>query len=505
MGTTVGPSSGLSPQYQQLIRRTLQIENQPKIDLENRRQQEKDRKSIISDLDSKLSSLQSQLSTLTSTTASPFEGRSASAEEGTEAFSVSADKTASTGNYSLTVNQLASADGRASYEYSTGGSKLENDINSKQTFDLEVATPSDSSNDRKAVRVELSSSDFSGTNEEVLNNVRSAIDSAFQNAVDNGNIASDERPSVSVVNPTSDTARLSIRSAQTGYDGRLKFSNTGTNDGLLSNLQVQRSDGAVGENADGKDGGYITKVGGSESTSELTSEFTLNGLTLTRNSNEVTDAVDGVTINLDEATGTESSFEVAADVEGAKSAVKEFINRFNEVNTFLQDKTELDPENDKRGALANDATFRRLQSQLRSDATRPVGGQPDSLSTLEDIGVEASRDGTLKLEDEDALASAIREDQGAVKELFAGPDGVATRLENRIQRFADTGGILDNREDSIDNTIDRLDGRIEQLNERLDRREQQLRERYAQVQSTIRSLARQQQALSARSSGSSIV
>jgi flagellar hook-associated protein 2 len=261
----------------------------------------------------------------------------------------------------------------------------------------------------------------------------------------------------------------------------------------------------VGENADGKDGGYITKVGGSESTSELTSEFTLNGLTLTRNSNEVTDAVDGVTINLDEATGTESSFEVAADVEGAKSAVKEFINRFNEVNTFLQDKTEVDPENDKRGALANDATFRRLQSQLRSDATRPVGGQPDSLSTLEDIGVEASRDGTLKLEDEDALASAIREDQGAVKELFAGPDGVATRLENRIQRFADTGGILDNREDSIDNTIDRLDGRIEQLNERLDRREQQLRERYAQVQSTIRSLARQQQALSARFSGSSIV
>lgn len=497
MGTSVGPSSGLSPQYQQLIRRTLQIENQPKIDLENRREQEKSRKSIISDLDSKLSSLQSQLSTLTSTTASPFEGRSASAEEGTEAFSVSADKTASTGNYSLTVNRLASADGRVSQTYDADQSGLADFFtnNGAQTFSVEVATPSQSQ-DRTAIDVTVDSD--GATNKEVLKDIQSAIDSAFQSAVDEGKISSDERPSVSVLNPTSGTARLSLRSSQTGYQGRLGF--TDSSDGLLSELQVNAD-----QLADDTQGGEITEVGTDEGSSKLTSTFELNGLTFTRNSNEVTDAVDGVTINLEEANGTESSFEVAADVEGAKSAVKEFISRFNEVNTFLQDKTEVDPENDKRGALANDATFRRLQSQLRNDATRPVSGQPDSLNTLEDIGVEASRDGTLKLEDEDALASAIREDQGAVKELFAGPDGVATRLESRIQRFADTGGILDSREDSVENTIDRLDGRIEQLNERLDRREQQLRDRYAQVQSTIRSLARQQQALGARSSGSAIV
>ena len=43
-----------------------------------------------------------------------------------------------------------------------------------------------------------------------------------------------------------------------------------------------------------------------------------------------------------------------------------------------------------------------------------------------------------------------------------------------------------------------MDDRIDQFDERLERRQQQLRDRFANVQSTIRSLASQQQAISAR-------
>jgi flagellar hook-associated protein 2 len=493
MGSSIGPSSsGLSPKYQRLIQRTLQIENQPKVDLQNRREQKKNTKSIVSDLDSKLSSLQSQLSTLTDTTSSPFEGRSTSVEGGTEAFTVSADKTASTGNHSLTVDRLASEDGRVSQTYNSGGSGLRTffDDNGQQTFDIGVATPTDSNPDaREQISVTV---DPSGSNnEEILGNIQTAIDDALQSAVDNGTISSDERPDVSVVNPTSDTARLSVRSSQTGFQGRLGFTDSGNN--LLSELQVNAD-----QIANDSQGGELTEVGTDEASSKLTSQFDLDGLTLTRNSNEVTDALDGVTINLDEATGTESSFEVTADEEGAKDAVQEFIDRFNEVNSFLQTKTEIDSESGERGSLADDSTFRRLQRQLRTDATAPVSGQPDGLSTLADVGVEAKRDGTLELADEGKLSTALRENQGALKDLFAGPDGVATRLETRVDQFVDAGGILDSREDSIDNTVDRLDDRIRQFDERLERRQQQLRDRFAQVQSTIRSLASQQRALSSR-------
>ena len=496
MGTSVGPSSGtstgLSPQYQRLIQQTLRIESQPKIDLENQREQKKNKKSAVNDLDGKLSSLQTQLDTLTDTTTNPFEGRTASAEDGTTAFSVSADETASTGTHSLSVNRLASEDGRVSKEYTSGGSDIDNAFSSDQTFNVEVATPSDSGTDRKSVQVDVSASDLSGTNEEVLNNIKSAVDSAFQSAVDDGTIASDERPDVSVVNPTSDTARLSIRSSQTGYDGRLGFSDS--TDGLLSSLEVNAD-----QLADDTRGGELTEVGTDESSSKLTSEFTLDGLTLTRNSNTVDDALEGVTINLDEANGTESNFEVASDVEGAKTVVEDFVDKVNEVITFLKEETDLAPsEGEERGTLADDGTFRRLDQQLRTDATSPVDGQPEGLNTLADIGIEANRDGTLKLSDENALEDAVRNNQDAVKSLFNSSDGVATRLENRVDQFVGAGDLLDSRTDSIDRGIDRMDDRIDQFDERLERRQQQLRDRFANVQSTIRSLASQQQAISAR-------
>lgn len=503
MGTSVGPSVGLNTQYQRLIQRTLQIERQPKLELQNQREQKNNTKSVVSDLDGKLSSLQSQLSTLTNATSSPFEGRSASAEEGTNAFSVSADETASTGSYSLSVNRLASEDRRVSQEYSSGGSDLSDAFNSTQTFDVEVATPSDSNSDRKSVRVELAADDFSGTNEEVLNSVQSAIDSAFQNAVDNGSISSDERPNVSVVNPTSNTARLSVGSSETGYQGRLGFSNVSGQ--LVSDPATSNDKAALGLNGDffdnsdsGDDFGKITKVGSSESGSKLTSEFTLDGLTLTRNSNKVDDALNGVDINLEETSGTTSSFEVATDEEGAKNAVDEFINRYNDVIKFLQEKTDVNPDTDQRGPLANDSTFQRLGRQLRNDVSRPVQGLPDGLSTLEDIGIETSRDGTIELADEEAFSSALRNDQGALKNLFAGEDGVAKRLETRVDRYADAGGIIDDRQDSIEDSVGRIDDRIDRFDNRLQRREEQLQERYTQLQSTIRSLQSQQQSISQR-------
>ena len=224
----------------------------------------------------------------------------------------------------------------------------------------------------------------------------------------------------------------------------------------------------------------------------------MNGLTFTRNSNEVTDAVDGVTINLEEATGATSSFEVSADEEGAKSAVQEFIDRYNEVNKFLQNKTEVNPDSNNRGAFANDGTFRRLGFQLRNDATRPVESAPDRLNTLADIGIEASRDGTLELADEGAFSDALRNDQAALKDLFAADDGVAKRLETRVDQYVETGGVIDDRENIIDSSVDRIDNRIDRLDERLQRRQEQLRARFSEVQSTIQSLARQQRAISQR-------
>lgn len=485
-------STGLSPQFQRLIQRTLQSERQPKVELENQREQKKNFDSVLDTFDTKLSSLHGNLQGLTDTVSNPFDGRSAQPTEETSAFSVSANDQASLGTHTLTVNRLASADGRVSETFNADGTGLRNffDTNGEQTFSVEVATPTDDNPDNRT-SIDVTVNPDGSTNEEILNDIRTAIDDAFDSAVDNETIESDERPTASVINPTSGEARLSLRSASTGFRGRLSF--TDSADSLLADIELN-----AGQLADDTNGGMIKTVGSDEQTSKLTSEFELDGLTLFRNTNNVTDALDGVTIDLQDATGTNNTFEVTPDSEGAKEEVTTFVDNFNEVLSFIDEKTNVDAESGNRGDFAGERTFRSLRFNLRNEAIEDVSGLPDGLNSLRDIGVEMNEDGTLELADEDALTSAVRTDPDVVKELFMGDDGVATRMKARVDRFVEAGGVLDERQDSVDATVDRLDDRIGRLEDRLSRREEQLRERFTEVEQTIRSLQRQQQSISQR-------
>jgi len=485
-------STGLSPQFQALIQRSLQAERQPKVDLENQREQKKNFNSVLDTFDSKLSGLHSTLEGLTDTVSNPFDGRSAQASEETSAFSVSANDQASIGTHSLAVNRLASADGRVTETFNADATGLRDffDTNGAQTFSVEVATPTEDNADARTA-IDVTVDPDGSTNEEILNDIQSAIDSAFDSAVDDGTIESDQRPNASVVNPTSGEARLSLRSGTQGFQGRLSFTDSANN--LLSDIELN-----AGQLADDTNGGMIKTVGSDEETSKLTSEFELDGLTLFRNTNSVSNALDGVTIDLQEATGSKNTFEVTPDSEGAKEEVNAFIEKFNDVLNFIDDKTNVDAETQERGDFAGERTFRSLRFNLRNEVVQDVSGLPEEANTLRDIGIESNDDGTLELADEEALTAAVRDDPDVVQELFMGNDGVATRMQERVDRFVETGGVLDERQDSVDATIDRFDDRIGRLEDRLSRREEQLRERFTELQQTIQSLQSQQQSISQR-------
>lgn len=484
------PFASESNPFNQLIQSTIQIERQPQLELKNERGEIKRFDGVLDDFDSKLSALHTSLESLTDPVSNPFQGRSAQVTGETDAYSVTASDNASFGTHSLAVDRLASEDGRVSQQYTASGTSLRNffDTNGQQTFSIGVSTPT---NDNPDARTNISVTvDPSGsTNEEILQDVRAAIDTAMTSAVDNGTIESKERPSVSVVNETSDTARLSLRSAQKGYQGRLTFSDSAN--GLLSTLEVNAD-----QLASGTSGGQITDVGTSETDSKLNSKFNLDGLTLYRNTNRVTDALEGVTLSLEEATGTETSFEVAPDTEGITESVKSFIDKYNSVLDYIKKKSNIDAEAGERGDFAGERAFTGLRYGMRNDVIQTVSGLPEGTNALREIGIEINKDGTLTLGDEGALESAVEKDADTVRALFSGDDGVATRLKERVSRFVETGGVIDERQKTIDSEIDRLDDRISAFDDRLQRREQQLRDRFAQIQKTIRSLQSQQQAIS---------
>lgn len=476
--------------YEQLISQVIRIEREPQFELRDRRNEEKRFKAVLGDFDSKLSELHGQLKSFTDPFASPFEARAATGLDDAAGFSVAATDDAAFGNHAVEVERLAAADTRISKQLQASGTTLRDffDQNGAQTFSLQVASPTEDDPENR-VAVDVSVDPTGATDEEILGEISGAVTTAMADAASDDRIKRTERPSASVINETSDTARLSLRSGETGFAGRLEFEDSAG--GLLAALGVTND--AV---AEGTGGGQVTAVGTSETDSQLNSKFTLDGLTLYRSSNQVADALDGLTLDLKKAGEPKAAFSVAPDAESIKEDVTGFIDKYNGVLGFIQRKGNVDGETGARGDFAGERAFTNLRFNMRNDAVRTVPGQPaGSPSSLQNLGIEIQRDGTLKLEDEDALVAAIEKDSAAVQSLFASDDGVATRLEERLNRFVRAGGVIDNREKSVDRSVRRLDNRIERWDERLTSREEILRKQFSELRSAISVFQGQQQFL----------
>lgn len=149
--------------------------------------------------------------------------------------------------------------------------------------------------------------------------------------------------------------------------------------------------------------------------------FSVNGVQLTRKTNTISDAVDGVTFNLKQGgqTGT-TTLTVGVDKSSITSSVQDVISKFN---TLLSDYKSASASG---GALYNDSTTRSFISQIRSALT----GVPAGLSTTAtfnstaSLGIKTNQDGTLSL-DTTAFQAALDKDPSAAKRIFAN-SGVST-------------------------------------------------------------------------------
>lgn len=464
--------------YNQLIDQIISAERAPARRLEAQRSDQKVFKGVISDFDAKLSKLEDSLSDLTSSVTNPLNELSATVSEGVTAFSAQAESQAATGPHTLEVQQLAQADTRVSQSYTSDATGLRSffDANGAQTFSISVASPTDADpQNREDISVTVDP--VGTTNKEILEEVSAAINTAMASAVDDGTISASDKASVSLVNETSSTSRLSVRSAETGYTNRLEF--TDSAGGLLNALQVTQNDTTTDDGS----GGQIYDIGTSETDSALNSRFVLDGLTLYRDSNTVDDALNGVTLTLSETNTQAETFTIEPDEESITKTVESFIETYNSALDFVKNKSAIDPETDTRGQFASETGFRSLRFNLRNDAVASVSGMPDGApSRLSDIGIEVDSSGRLELADTEKLTAAVSADPDAVQSLFASADGVGTRMLERVERYTASDGILNRRKQGIDRSIRRLDDRIDRFDRRLERRRERLQEQFAQVQ-----------------------
>ncbi len=467
----------------QLVNQYMTIEQRPRDLLINKRDSLNSKKTVLSDLDSKLSALKTKADRLSDPIFDYFAAKKASTSD-TDKFTASAGYTAAMGNHTISVDRLAESDSRVSQQYTGTDSDFTGFV-TDQIFTIEVGHVDDDGNEsREQISVTIAASVFTGTNSEVLTAITDAINSSMSTAVADETINNDEIIHASVVNEESNTSRLVLRSENTGYTYRMDFGASSLLDQLEVNAAVQTS---------GSSGGYIHDVGTDETDSMLNTRFTMDGLTLYRDSNNVTDAITGVTLQLLDTFATTESISITTDVDSVKSEVEAFLDSYNAAINFLKSNTQINPDTQDRGVLASDLVYRDIYYELRDYISDEVTSTSSSLHTrLYQIGIESDSKGVLSITDTEKFTEALETNSTYVSDLFNSEEGLATRLSDYVDNFVKTSGTIDSSKRNIEDEVTHLNDRITYTNEILSKKEARYRSEMAKLQETMIILSNQQ-------------
>ena len=215
--------------------------------------------------------------------------------------------------------------------------------------------------------------------------------------------------------------------------------------------------------------------------------FTINGITYTLKA--VTVANDNYADS-----GTESvTITSSRDISALQNKINSFLANLNSLNGYIKTKSAVDPDTYTRGALAGDTVFSGLRNQLFSIMMGRVSGlDSDNPIFLSQIGITFDSNLNASITNSSALEDWVEEDPSAVADLFNSTNGVATRIENYLESFVESDGIIEAQQENIQDQIERIDDRIERLEDTLSKKEEYYRNRLASMQMILNELIQQQ-------------
>lgn len=146
-------------------------------------------------------------------------------------------------------------------------------------------------------------------------------------------------------------------------------------------------------------------------------EFSLDGISMTRDTNDITDVLTGVTFNLLQATpsGTSLSISIEPDTSQIETAVESLVTNYNTFRdaVIAQQATASDGTADSSAVLFGDGTMRDIMDSLQNALNSTVGGL-----TMADLGLSFNEKNELEL-DTSTLSNVLSTNLSGVTTLLS--------------------------------------------------------------------------------------
>jgi flagellar hook-associated protein 2 len=356
-------------------------------------------------------------------------------------IAVSATGEASIGTTIVQVEKLAEKDlllsNRLNLEESFGetGTKVFSITVGEETFDISV--------------------EFTGeeTNSEALTKIAEAI-----------NDTEDITINAAFVKDTPTTGILSLMADETGETNNIQISGSD----MLSKLGLDDLTGEPRKTySDGSAGFRYADA------SNLNAKFNVNGIEIVRNSNEVDDVLEGMTLTLKKAQSEGDQpiyLETDIDIEEVKELVQPVLTAYNKIVTDLS--------NNKTQRRAT-ATLGSLFAQLRDiPATKITSVTDNEFEYLMAIGIEVNDNGTLEFADDEQLYDALKESPDKVAELFTSEDSFVAKLAEIIKNYHGENNLVSSMREQLNDRIDRTDDKYDRVQSQIEKEVSNLEQQY---------------------------
>lgn len=330
---------------------------------------------------------------------------------------------ASLGNFDLSVTRIATSLAQASRSYSTASAPILAGGATTATFQLRKGN--------ETTGVEITIDSTSNT----LEGLRSAI-----NAKNAGVTAT-------IVDVTGDGSQrqLVLNSKETGTTGKIELIETSST-GTGADLNLRSLNPPDGD---------LTK---------LNAEFSVNGLTVTRPTNSVSDAVEGVTFTLKKAGTASMNVTQSNDLE---NKLRAFVNAYNSVQEFIGAQYQKDSKNRPTGILAGDPTLRNVQQQLR-DALGAINDDNGGVfSSLSQIGITTGSNGQLNF-DSAVYTEKLKTNAEDIRALVFGKTTADKGIFQNLHSVS--SGLSDSVTGSVQTAISGYESSVKSMNETISKR-----------------------------------
>jgi flagellar hook-associated protein 2 len=296
----------------------------------------------------------------------------------------------------------------------------------------------------------------------------------------------------------------------TGIQDKINALNSGSNPAGVTASIIAVSDneyrltltskntGAAGISIVDESGVFSTQLGMQQVVAGQDAEIVVDGFTITRSTNQISDVIKGVTLNLkssdEEAT---INLEIGRDQEGVKDKIQAFVDAYNDLMSYIDTQgTTTDSKN--TNPLYADSSLRTVKSTLRGIILSGVGGLDSTLDHLSLVGVNIDKYGKLSI-DEDKLDGYLQTNFDDVVNLFAADGsttetmGVSRKLGQALDSMTDSiDGYVVLKQKSLQSQMDKIDRKIEDMEARLERKQEAMISKFAAMETMLSTLQSQQ-------------